>query len=395
MRIVSARIVGFRNLAELDLEFSSQVNLFLGGNGQGKTNLLEALNYLALGRSHRGATHEELIAFGEDQLYVLLTLEKNDGDRFTFDYRIDRTGARRVRSEGQTLKLRRDLIGHLNTIFFAPSEIRLVRGGPKHRRRFLDQGLATIDPLYLEEISAYQRTVRQKARLLQEIKRGRRALAGAKNELASWNQKLAGHALAVCRGRRQYAESVAVPAARYYVAISDQDQKLEVVYKPRLKTVSQRLAADPKTDLSGGDLERDIQAEFDYIAKDEIQRGRPLTGPQLDDCEVRLAKRDLRAFGSQGETRTAAISLLLAQRDVVYERKNVRPVLFFDDLFSELDRKRSRRLQELTAREHQVFIATAREDDVHGWHPQGLKVWSVTEGRVGRSDGQNRPQISP
>lgn len=387
MRIVSAHINGFRNLAELDLEFSPQVNLFLGDNGQGKTNLLEALNYLVLGRSHRGATNEELVAFTTDQLHVGLVVENDDGRQMTCEYGIDKKGARRVRINDQSVTLRRDLIGHLNAVFFAPSSVRLVRGAPVNRRRFLDQGLATIDPVYLSHLTAYQRALRHKARLLLEIRRGLRSPTAVKQELTAWNQKLAGHALEVCRGRLRYTARIAGPATTNYNQIVGYQQTLEVVYKPKLKTFKQRMAQATETDLPTDEIEREIQKEFDYIGQEEIRRGRPLTGPQLDDCEVRLAKRDLRTFGSQGETRTAAVSLLLAQRDVVYEQRSVRPVLFCDDIFSELDRNRSRQLQEMTAQDHQVFIASAREDDVAGWCPKGLRKWSVTEGQIGKIDG--------
>ena len=393
MRIISARINGFRNLAELDLEFSPQVNLFLGDNSQGKTNLLEALNYLVLGRSHRGAPNEELVAFTADQLHVGLVVEKDDGRQMTCEYGIDQRGARRVRIDGQLVNRRQDLIGHLNSVFFAPSGVRLVRGAPVNRRRFLDQGLATIDPVYLTHITAYQRALRHKARLLLEIRRGVRSPAAAKKELTAWNQKLAGHALEVCRRRLRYTTRIAGPATINYNEIVGRQQTLEVVYKPKLKTIKQRMAQATETDLSTNEIEREIQEEFDYIGQDEIRRGRPLTGPQLDDCEVRLAKRDLRTFGSQGETRTAAVSLLLAQRDVVFEQRSVRPVLFFDDIFSELDRNRSRQLQEMTARDHQVFIATAREDDVAGWCPKGLRKWSVTAGQIGEIDAQTETQV--
>ena len=127
-------------------------------------------------------------------------------------------------------------------------------------------------------------------------------------------------------------------------------------------------------------LEAEIFDEIDYIVGLEMQRGRPLKGPQLDDFEVSASGLDLRVYGSQGETRTAAISLILARSDVLFARRQVRPVLFFDDIFSELDRERTRRLQEMAARLHQVFIATARRDDVTGWRPAEMKVWQVVSG---------------
>ena len=131
-------------------------------------------------------------------------------------------------------------------------------------------------------------------------------------------------------------------------------------------------------------LEQDIFQEFDYIVGSEIQRGRPATGPQLDDFEIRLGGPeglDLRTFGSQGETRSAAIALILARSDALHRSLRVRPVLFLDDIFSELDRDRARRLQEMSASLHQVFIATARPGDIADWRPAGLRSWRVEAGR--------------
>jgi DNA replication and repair protein RecF len=149
---------------------------------------------------------------------------------------------------------------------------------------------------------------------------------------------------------------------------------LQLLYKPGVG------APDP-----GGDdtqFSREILGVLDYIITDEIKRGRCLSGPQTDDVEIALDGVNLRTFGSRGETRTAAVSLKLAQAEIVYGTRGVRPVLFFDDIFSELDKARSRKLQERTAIDHQVFIATARAEDVEGWQPADARTWTVREGAV-------------
>ena len=127
-------------------------------------------------------------------------------------------------------------------------------------------------------------------------------------------------------------------------------------------------------------MARDILDEIDYIGENEIRRGRPLIGPHRDDVEVKLDGRDLKAFGSQGETRTAAVAMILAQSDVVLQERGSRPVLFLDDIFSELDPQRTGRLQERCARDHQVFVATARPEDIGGWRPEAMRCWRVEAG---------------
>ncbi len=374
MKILGARLTGFRNLVDEEIEFSSGVNLLLGGNGQGKTNLLEALNFPALGRSHRGARADELIRFGEQHLHVHLELEDDDGSRRTCEFGLDRDGTRRFRIDGKQITRRTELVGHLATVFFWPQSVDLVRGGPEQRRRFADQGLSGLDPAYLAALSAYQRALRQKASLLRDLRRGFRHSGDARDELAAWNRELAKQAVPVGMGRAEWATLIAPFAAGVYADLAGQPTPLEFLYRPRLAALQET--------AEKGDLTAGILAEFDYIGADESRRGRPLTGIQFDDFEVRLGELDLRVFGSQGETRTAAISLILAQSDVVHERRRVRPVLFLDDIFSELDRDRARQLQERCARDHQIFIATARADDVAGWQPEAMRQWRVEDGRL-------------
>ncbi len=381
MKILSARWTGFRNLDDAEVQFSPGVNLLLGRNGQGKTNVLEALNFLALGRSHRGARAEELIRFGGDSLHVALTMADDRGEPHTCEYGLDRRGGRRVRVDGQVLTRRSDLVGRLATVFFWPESVDLVRGGPDLRRRFADQGLSGLDGAYLRALVAYQRGLRQKSRLLKDLRRGYRDLATAGEELAAWNRDLAGHALTLGLGRAEWAAWLQPWAAAGYHDLAGNSGGLDFVYRPRLQALAPGRQA-PRTEAEKVQFQAEILAEFDYIGSEETRRGRPLTGLQFDDFDVRLGDRDLRVYGSQGETRTAAIALILAQSDVVFQRRRVRPVLFLDDIFSELDRERARRLQERCARDHQIFIASARADDVAGWSPADRRQWRVEDGRL-------------
>jgi len=378
VKILGARVTGFRNLDDVELEFSPGVNLLQGSNAQGKTNLLEALNFPAFGRSHRGARAEELIRHGSPHLHVCLSLQTLAGDQHTFEFGLDRDGSRRFRIDGELITRRSDLVGRLATIFFWPQSSELVRGGPEQRRRFADQGLCSLDHDYLLALTAYQRALRQKATLLKDLRQLRRDAVAARRELSAWNADLATHAAVIGRGRIDWAGRLEPFAAEVYHDLAQASLPLTFTYRPRL----QALAAAPTETGPEHDLFADILAEFDYIGPDEVRRGRPLTGLQFDDFVVCLGAVDLRVYGSQGETRTAAISLILAQSDVVYQRRRVRPVLFLDDIFSELDRERARRLQERCARDHQIFIATARADDVAGWNPEQMRCWRVEDGRL-------------
>ena len=378
MRIIGARVNGFRNLADVELEFSRGVNVLQGPNGQGKTNLLEALYFPAFGRSHRGARAEDLISHRAPSLHVSLTVEAADAERHVFEFGLDRTGGRRFRIDGDIVERRSDLVGRFAALFFWPESSDLVRGGPDQRRRFADQGLCGLDRDYLISLGSYQRATRQKSSLIRALRHVNHGHATSRRELDAWNADLARHAIVVGRGRAAWAERLEPHANRLYGTLTGTEQPLTFRYRPRLRALARTSARE----LSEHELLQDIFAEFDYIGPDEVRRGRPLTGVQFDDFEVCLDGQDLRTFGSQGETRTAAIALILAQSEVIREQRRVRPVLFLDDIFSELDRERAQRLQEQCARDHQLFIATARADDVAGWSPEGMRRWRVEHGRL-------------
>ena len=364
----------------MHLLFSPQVNLVLGRNGEGKTNLLEALNYLALGRSHRGSKTEELINFDQDTLHVNLEVEEESGSSLSCEFGLDRNGGRRYRIDSEPVRRRADLVGRLVTVFFNPDSIRLVRGAPQRRRHFTDHGLSEFDPIFLSHLIALQRATKQKSGLLRDLKKGLLNPAEARRELESWNRELADHAAAVCTGRQEYACLMTPYAQDTHKSLTDNGLKLEFCYRPNLESVRTRQKIDPEKPFSKEDLAADIFAEIDYIRESEIKRGRPRIGPHLDDFEVRLDGVDLRVFGSQGETRTATVALILARSDVLYQKRQIRPILFFDDIFSELDRDRTHRLQEMSSRHHQVFVATARPDDVAEWRPEEFKAWNVQGG---------------
>ncbi len=380
MRIVSATVCGFRNLQEKSMEFSPRVNIVLGRNGMGKTNLFEALNFFALGRSHQGSKNEEMITFKGDSLHVQLVVEEENGNNIKCEFGLDMQGAKRFRIDGEIVSRRADLVGRLSTIFFNPDSISLVRGGPRNRRQFVDQSQAEIDPLYMAGLSAFNRTLKQKNGLLRDFKRRLVSYNQVKDELKAWNSELASQAAVICLGRYEYSRQISPFAASCHQQLTNEALKLKFVYQSNLKSVQKIISEDPEKLSNKDEIEAEISTELNYIKEDEIQRGRPLLGPQLDDFEVKLSGLDLRVYGSQGETRTAAVSLILARGDVLFEKRNIRPVLFFDDIFSELDRERSLRLQEMASRLHQVFIATARQDDVQGWLPEQMKLWNMEHG---------------
>ncbi len=382
MHIRSASLVGFRNLAEDSFDFSPRVNLVLGRNGEGKTNFLEALNYFALGRSHRGSRNEDLIAFDQDNLYVKLEVSAQGQKSFACEYGLERRGESRLKIDGQTIERRTDLVGKLATVFFNPETTQLVRGGPRFRRQYLDQGRSEIDPVYLHELGALARALRQKGALLRNLRKQGDQAQETRRELSAWNKEIARTSAVVCCGRWQEIKLLNGYVKENHNYLLNSELDLELIYRPRLEFFQNISNLEIENPQSQKHFTEEIEAELDYIMEQEIRRGRLLIGPQFDDLEIRLEGLDLRQFGSQGETRTAAIAMTLARSDVLYKNQGVRPVIFFDDIFSELDRERAGRLQEMAASLHQVFIATARAEDVKRWNPADFKRWNVQAGRI-------------
>jgi len=378
MRLREASLLDFRNLAEVRLSFSPGVNVFLGDNGQGKSNLLEALNYPALGRSYRGSADRDLVAFDRETTQVRVAAEAEDGAERVFEYALRRDGVRRVRVDGEVLRRRHELVGRLATVVYDPQTVELVRGGPDNRRRFLDAGLSGLDPAYLHHLRSYRRALRHKTRLLRDLKGGFRPSLRLRDDLETWNREMAEHAVPLLAGRALYVRELSDVAARVHKAFAGVDSTLQLHYSQGVD-VSQK-------DCSAADFKAEILRVFDYIIEDEIKRGRSLAGPHTDDVDIMLAGARLRTFGSQGETRSAAIALKLAQGELVFRKRRTRPVLFFDDIFSELDKERSRQLQDMTARDHQIFIATARAEDVQEWFPGRARRWTVRGGRIEEDD---------
>lgn len=378
MRLVEAFLSGFRNLAEARLAFSPGVNVFTGANGQGKTNLLEALNYPALGRSFRGARDEELVGFGAAAAHVAVEAETESGAREQYEYGLERGGGRRLRVAGEPVPRKADLVGRLATVVYDPQTVTLVRGAPEGRRRYLDQGLCGLDHAYFVELQAYNRALKQKTSLLRDAAAGGRGRPGARgnlrDDLKAWSDEMARHAAPLIRDRARYVRELGPVAQDVLAGFTGRESSLEIVYAPGLEIAEKEAPVN--------DLTREISSFLDYIGETEIRRGRCLAGPHADDLDLVLDGVSLRTFGSQGETRSVAIALKLAQGELVFRRRRIRPILFFDDIFSELDQERTRRLQEATAQMHQVFIATARADDVAGWRPHDARRWTVEAGRI-------------
>lgn len=352
------------------------MNIFLGRNGQGKSNLLEGLSWLSLGRSLRAARDRECIAFGKDEASLLVEGTDAAGDPTRLEARLRRDGRRSIRVNGQTIERQAELVGLLPVVQFDPDEVDLAKGSPDSRRRFLDQTLCMASGEYLRQLVDYRRAAAQKNRLL---KQGRHLDAA---QLAVWDHELVATGVPLLVARAALLPELEEVARAAYAELAPEGGRLGLAIR---STVLPRGAGR-------GELETgEVQARFAQALADVRERervlGHALAGPHRDRLEIELKGRSLRRYGSQGEMRSASIALKLAQGELLYRRMDERPAVFLDDIFSELDRVRTHSLQSRLHREHQLFIATARVDDVvdmEGW--EDTRAWLVDDGRLSRID---------
>lgn len=365
MRLTRVKLLNFRNLEKIELDVSPQINIFLGRNGQGKTNLLEAMSFLALGRSHRGSSSRELIRFDAEFFHVRLEGEDARGDSLQLEGAVERNGQKRFKVDGEVVGRRAELLGRLSVVQFHPNDAELTRGAPELRRRFLDYTLSVGSPESLRHLLAYRRAVQQKNRLLKQ----RRGDVSA--ELDGWDTELIEHGVRIWSARAELLEAMRPEAERAYRELARDERELKLQLQPSKMDTELPIDEERFAEMLAAHRQR------------ELQLRQSLVGPHRDDLGVDLDGRAIRRFGSQGEQRSAAIALKLAQAELIYERSGERPVVFLDDIFSELDRRRTEALQERLHHEHQLFIATARADDVHG-----MEAWTevsaslVQAGRV-------------
>ena len=366
MRIESLALQGFRNYDFVEAEFDQRCNVIYGENAQGKTNLLEAMVYLSCGRSPRTRGDRELIAFGAEEASLRGQVFSRDRD-FQLEVQLFRGRRRKISVNKVPAKSGGELSQVLRTVFFCPEDLYLIRAGAAERRRFLDQSLCQLRPRYAAALAEYSRLHEHKTRILRDSEEKPDLLKA----LPEFNLRMCQCGAVVIGYRAQYCRRPDEYAAQAHGECSGGREELRLQYK----TVS------TVTDPEAGD-----QAVFEQLlehqkghAQAEVAARQCLTGPHKDDIEVFLGGRSAKQFASQGQTRTAALAMKLAEREIHRNVTGEYPVLLLDDVLSELDPKRQEYVLNRIAG-GQVFI-TCCEDDRLSSLLDG-KVFHVREGRI-------------
>lgn len=354
----------FRSYSELTQEFSPRYNLLVGPNGAGKTNVLEAIFLLATARSHRASRDQELVQWGADLFRVQADIVKTHTTmRLELAYARDRR--KQLRINGQPEAKISNLIGRLNVVLFAPEDLQLIKGAPALRRRFLDIELAQVSPAYFHHLQQYQRTLMQRNAALRK--------GAVASVLGVFDEPLIEHGCELIRRRAEAVAALEPLAAAHHEQISNGQETLALTY---MSTLYER-GGQPPADLP--DRFRQLLAERRHV---EEMRGTTVVGPHRDDLLVSLNGRDARQFASQGQQRSAVLSLKLAELAFVAAHAGEPPILLLDDVTSELDADRRALLVQTIAADVQTFITTTGLDDVDQRWLDGGAVFTVSDGEL-------------
>lgn len=327
MRIERLKLNEFRNYRALDMQPAPGINLLVGENAQGKTNAVEAIFLCALLRSHRTPRDGELIREGQPGAYVGLDYVGRHGSH-EIAVKLRQGESKRLFLDQRQLSRSGELMGQFNVVMFSPEDLTLIKGSPAERRRFLDMEICQLKPAYYYKLQQYNVALKQRNALLKQ--------EGGLKTLFMWDEQLASLGAAIMVERSAFLAKLDPIAAETHAAVTDAREDLELNYRPNI-------AMDK---IGNTSLYEALLAALERGAREDMRRGFTGTGPHRDDIGICLNGTDVRAFGSQGQQRTAALSMKLSEIALIRETKGEPPVLLLDDVLSELDDLRGRLLLE-------------------------------------------------
>ncbi|MGM0420035.1 MAG: DNA replication/repair protein RecF [Bacillota bacterium] len=336
----------FRNLRSVLLDFNPDLNIIVGGNGQGKTNLLEAIYYLSTGRSHRTSTDKELINFDNEdtdhKLIIQAKIKRADEVNQKLSLQIEGRD-KFFKVNDLEIEKMSNFIGRLNVVLFSPEDLQLVKGSPGNRRNFLDTEVSQVNPYYYHQLKKYEKVLKQRNNLLKEIRYNPNK---DRSILEVYTSQLIEIGSNIMKKRQEVVEKLKLLARLHQRRLTDNKENLKLKYEPSFSL------------LEGKKINDLFKQEVENNLNQEIERGYTLVGPHRDDLLLEINNYDIRKYGSQGQQRTAALALKLAELEFMKSESGEYPVLLLDDVFSELDSIRRKQLIDFIGNKIQTFITT-------------------------------------
>ncbi len=354
MRIKNLKLKNFRNYEDESVDFSAGLNVLFGRNAQGKTNCAEAVFYLCTGTSPRCRRDKQLIRHGAAAAEISALAEGLYGE-VEISARITE-GGREVRINGNKITRNADILGNIFSVFFSPHELRLIQDGPDERRRFLNVSISQLSRPYYVALMRYNKILEQRNNLLKN-----RDLGMVYETLPVWDEQLCKYAAVIAFKRAEYADMLSPVAQGIHAELTDGAEKLEISPEKKYKGDEKQLATRLFDELSAN-YDRDIRLGF------------TASGPHRDDLDIVIDGTDAKTFASQGQTRTAALSIKLAEVEIFKKLSGEYPVLILDDVMSELDLPRRKKLAARTSGLQTILTCTHAERVLYGREVNKIRI---------------------
>lgn len=360
MLIKKLTVENFRNFAFENVDFSENVNIFYGKNGQGKTNLLEAVNFFTNGKSCRNNIKEkDAVMFGKEGFSLAAEFElKRGGVSREIYEKIDLKSKKSIYINGQPVEKLSDILGLIDTVLFMPSDLNYVLGAPSERRSYIDIFLSKNRPNYFKLLSSYIYILKQKNNLLKEKKDSK--------QIEIYNEKLCEYGSKICEIRDNFVNVYAEYVKKIYSDISEGSERIDFKYKPSVEQYFNKEV---------------YMRELEENKEKELVFGSTLKGPHRDDAIIKINGRGAKFFASQGQLRSIVLAMKIAESEIINDTKGEYPIILLDDVFSELDSKRREFLLE-SLKEKQVIITLTNADI--GKSFDGARYFKIENGKIVR-----------
>lgn len=357
MIIKSIELADYRNYDSLVLEFDKGTNILYGDNAQGKTNILEAIYLAATTKSHKGSKDKEIINFEKEEAHIRTYLEK-EGVETRVDMHLRKSGSKGIAIDGQKLKKAAELLGLCNVVFFSPEDLAIIKNGPAERRRFVDMELCQLDSFYIYNLNHYNKIVNQRNKLLKDMYMN----PSLRETLNIWDMQLVSFGSKIIERRKLFVDQLNEIIYGIHKNLSGGKEELKIIYEPDVEI-------DDYEKRLFGSQDRDIKSKMTTV------------GPHRDDFSFVVGDIDIRKFGSQGQQRTAALSLKLSEIELVKKIAKDTPILLLDDVLSELDSNRQNYLLNSIGDIQTIITCTGLEEFVNNRFEIN-RVFKVNDGKV-------------
>ena len=369
MYIKSLELANFRNYKNAYIELDPGLNVFVGENAQGKTNLAEAIYYIGNLRSYRASKDRELIYWGEERAYIKAKAQKKGGESL-IEYVISNENKKALRINGINISKLSEALGCVYVVIFSPEDLKLVKEGPAQRRRFIDIELNQIKPRYHHALVQYTRVLAERNNLLKSIVRS----PSLRTMAEVYGEQMADYGSVIVKERQEFVKKLSLISKLMHRKITEGKENLEIEYKSS----------------AGDEIDREkIKAALlEYYTNNidqDVMRGFTQKGPHRDDLSIKINDIDVRTFGSQGQQRTAALSLKLSEIEIIKSECGEYPILLLDDVMSELDLSRQKYLLE-SLRQLQTVLTCTNLNEIGQFLYEQKSVFLVNQGKIQKKE---------